>query len=448
MYLRSFTVKNIRSIAQAKMRFAAGEEAGWHVILGANGSGKSSMVRAFALMMMGEKEAWASRQDFAGWLKSGTKTGEIEAKIVSDKYYDAVTTILPGTKSKSIKEETSAVNYALHISLNKALSDPAASIDIEFHSEPSNGKFWANHPGQFAASFGPFRRFTGGDNRYDRLFISNKRLAPHLTALGEDVALTDAMSWLTTLFSQGLQDEKNRVDSPSMAICNNVIGFLNQSAFLPHNAQISRATNSSVLVKDGNGVEIPLDQLSDGYRSALSLVIELIRQMFEIYGPNRMLTAIQTVPGTIQAPGVVFIDEVDAHLHPSWQRDIGRWLTRCFPKVQFVVTTHSPIICRAVAREDGSLGGSVWRLPAPGEKDVFRRIEGDMLNQLIFGNVLDAYATELFGSHVLRSAPGEQKLERLAELNVQALHSGLSPEEEEEQRALRKIFPSTAGVME
>jgi predicted ATPase len=47
--------------------------------------------------------------------------------------------------------------------------------------------------------------------------------------------------------------------------------------------------------------------------------------------------------------GVELIDEVDAHLHPEWQREVGFWLKRHFPKIQFLVTTHSPSICQAAA---------------------------------------------------------------------------------------------------
>ena len=45
--------------------------------------------------------------------------------------------------------------------------------------------------------------------------------------------------------------------------------------------------------------------------------------------------------------GVILIDEIDAHLHPAWQKRIGFWLKAHFPNIQFIVTTHSPFICQA-----------------------------------------------------------------------------------------------------
>ncbi|MCP6134773.1 hypothetical protein NL393_36910, partial [Klebsiella pneumoniae] len=79
------------------------------------------------------------------------------------------------------------------------------NASLTFTGERHSRTIWGGAPGWFAASFGPFRRFTGGDRIYDRIFLSNRRLAPHLTALGEDVALTEAMAWLTSLHVERLQ---------------------------------------------------------------------------------------------------------------------------------------------------------------------------------------------------------------------------------------------------
>jgi predicted ATPase len=435
MYLNRFSVKNIRSITEATMEFAKGEEAGWHVILGSNGAGKSSMVRAFALLMMGEKEAWAARQDFAQWMRKGEGQSSIEGQVSADPEYDY---LLRGDN---------AVDSGIALQA-KLTAIPGEQPQLTYMAQPGQPGSWTGGVGWFSASFGPFRRFTGGDSSYDRLFKTNKRLAPHLTALGEDVALTDALGWLDDQAREDGRRERNDAypHDDNRRIYRSANEILRCSNLLQPDGTHLRS-GAHLLVTDVNGVQVTLDQLSDGYRSALSFVIELIRQMCALYGEPLMLNAMNTEPGKILAPGVVAIDEVDVHLHPTWQRDIGKWLTRCFPNVQFIVTTHSPIVCRAIARDDGSLRGSVWRLPAPGTDEQFRRVDEDELNQLVYGDVLDAYATELFGRGVLRSHAGDAKLERLAELNTQALNAALTPEEQAERRSLRKVFPGSAGVM-
>jgi hypothetical protein len=218
--------------------------------------------------------------------------------------------------------------------------------------------------------------------------------------------------------------------------------------FLPHHAIIHAITNETVFVKDGNGHIVSLDQLGDGYRSALSITLELVRQMFALYGLPLMVGAMMDKGGIINAPGVVMIDEIDAHLHPSWQRDIGCWLTKHFPNVQFIVTTHSPLLCRAIVSDSGYLQGSVWRLPTPGSDEKFRRIEGEELDALAYGDVLDAFGTELFGTHVTRSDVGFKKLGRLAELNRAALDRTLTAAEKTERKELRRIFNTEAGRLD
>src|SRR5438132_1106565 len=78
-----------------------------------------------------------------------------------------------------------------------------------------------------------------------------------------------------------------------------------------------------------------------------------------VYGPEAVVDH-PGEPPVFDFPGVVLIDEVDSHLHPEWQRQIGFWLKRHFPKMQFIVTTHSPLICQAADVK------GLFHLPAPG----------------------------------------------------------------------------------
>jgi energy-coupling factor transporter ATP-binding protein EcfA2 len=433
MYLRRLAVENIRSISRLSLDFEKGTEAGWHVILGLNGSGKSSLVRAFALLMMGEKEVYAARQEFGAWISENKNKATIDGSISMDGDFDDLTGSGPPPKK----------TITLQVIMERENID--YPVDLKFSGQGFQRTIWGNGSGWFSASFGPYRRFSGGDNKYDRLFVTNKRLAPHLTALGEDVALTDAMLWLSNLFTKVLIEEKRSSSSGIDELFKLILGFLNSTGFLPHKSKIHIVHSEAVLVKDGNGNSVPLDQLSDGYRSALSLVIELLRQIYEIYGHEKLLIALKGEPGVIKLPGVVMIDEIDVHLHPMWQKDIGQWLTQCFPNIQFIVTTHSPIICRAVASENGDIRGSIWKLPTQGTEEKFKRADSLEMNQLIYGNLLDAYSTELFGKHVVRSDIGEKKLERLAELNIKALEDELSSTEEDERQVLRATFPAKAG---
>lgn len=92
---------------------------------------------------------------------------------------------------------------------------------------------------------------------------------------------------------------------------------------------------------DKRRVQIPLDQLSDGYRCALSLIGDIA---------YRMATLNPQLSGDVlkETEGIVLIDEVDLHLHPEWQQHILNDLTETFPKIQFIVTTHAPAIINSI----------------------------------------------------------------------------------------------------
>ncbi|WP_420194214.1 AAA family ATPase [Marinobacter sp. GH_1] len=84
-----------------------------------------------------------------------------------------------------------------------------------------------------------------------------------------------------------------------------------------------------------NGETLDLMQLSDGYKTLLGLVIDL---------SMRMGLANPHLENPLTAEAIVMIDEVDLHLHPSWQQRVLADLLRTFPNTQFVMTTHSPFV--------------------------------------------------------------------------------------------------------
>lgn len=90
--------------------------------------------------------------------------------------------------------------------------------------------------------------------------------------------------------------------------------------------------------------EMVVDDLSDGFRSVLSMVADLAYRMVRL-NPHLGERAV------LDTPGLVLIDEVDMHLHPMWQQTVLLDLQKAFPSVQFVVTTHSPHVLGSVPAE-------------------------------------------------------------------------------------------------
>ena len=91
--------------------------------------------------------------------------------------------------------------------------------------------------------------------------------------------------------------------------------------------------NPSRMVVDKCGKEIRIDMLSDGEKCTLALLGDLSR---------RLILANPQAENPLEGEGIVLIDEIELHMHPSWQRRILHVLQEVFPNIQFIVTTHSP----------------------------------------------------------------------------------------------------------
>ncbi|HXD32268.1 MAG TPA: AAA family ATPase [Pyrinomonadaceae bacterium] len=416
MYIRKVRIKNIRGIDLLDWSVSPRKEAGWHVIIGDNGAGKSTVLRSIALALVGPKEAIALRQNWNDWLTRGKSSGEIRLTLNYNVKLDKF------TGSGNIPDRLLPVQVSFTRQNGEVELRKGMGINADRH-------VWGNKSGWFSASYGPFRRFAGGDKDADRIFLSNPKLASHLSVFGENIALTESLAWLRELKFKKLEE------GPEGKLLDSLKAFVNQPDFLPHKARLKEVSSSGVEFIDGNDRELLVEDLSDGYRSILSMTFELIRQLSRAYAPSYIFNEDRT---RIMAPGVVLIDEIDAHLHPSWQRKIGIWLREHFPRMQFIVTTHSPLICQAADV------GSVWRLPRPGTEETGQMLTGMEFDRLVYGNVLDAYSTEAFGGNINRSDESKKRLQRLAELNFKELHSQLTQGEIREQDKLRATLPTSA----
>lgn len=109
-----------------------------------------------------------------------------------------------------------------------------------------------------------------------------------------------------------------------------------------------------VIVLKKNELELPLDSLSDGEKCYLSLVCDIVRR----------LAIANPIGEILKGEGIVLIDEVDLHLHPSWEATVMPKLHEVFPNIQFIVTAHSPLVA---SHFDGQVygvrNGEVTALP-------------------------------------------------------------------------------------
>ncbi|WP_248737987.1 AAA family ATPase [Pseudomonas sp. MWU12-2029] len=134
-------------------------------------------------------------------------------------------------------------------------------------------------------------------------------------------------------------DVKDEFAHPVLAVQNAVNAVLaNQTGW--RNLAYSSEFSDVVLEHPIHGV-LKVSQLSDGIRNIVALAADIAYRCIKL-NPHLGIIAPR------ECTGVILIDEVDMHLHPAWQQTVIPDLLNAFPKIQFIVTTHSPQVITSV----------------------------------------------------------------------------------------------------
>ncbi len=148
---------------------------------------------------------------------------------------------------------------------------------------------------------------------------------------------------------------------------------------------------------------IPFSELSDGYRNLITIVCDIAWRAVTL-NPHLGARAVQ------DASGVILIDEIDLHLHPRWQRRVVEDLKHAFPNLQFIATSHSPLIIQSL--RPGELINLREDEPKPyadqSPEDIFEDVMGLPLVQRSRRRQAMADAAEAY-YRVLQEIPGADK---------------------------------------
>lgn len=138
------------------------------------------------------------------------------------------------------------------------------------------------------------------------------------------------------------------------------------------------------LMPDGCTRTLRISQLSDGYRVVLGLTMDLARRMAQ--ANSQMIANDMKIMNPLDLPAIALIDEVDLHLHPSWQQRVLTDLMQTFTNTQFIVTTHSPQVLSTVKRENIRIIGpdsSGKVIAAPPLAMTYGEPSGDVLHSVM-----------------------------------------------------------------
>lgn len=434
MYLKRIRLRNIKCFGELEIDFSKDDGVRlWTTLFGKNGLGKSTLLQAMGAVLAGPSAVRELLPVAEGWVRKGADYGEIEAEILwtdgdatgsgkkrKNKPFVMQYLVAGADSSKlpdSIEEKPSVAELVPWSGTTSAKRKEALTKDRKLLQQTA----YAEGPtGWLACGYGPFRRLSGGSESSNSIVSAERRAAQFVTLFKEDAALTNATKWLTDLHNTSRDGDRTNGQ-----ILEAVKTAIAQKLF-PEQAELVVTAKSALLRRNGS-TQILFQDLSDGYRSMLALSIDLLRWLVKAF-PER--------PDPLQCPGVVLIDELDTHLHPSWQRTIGHWLREKFPKIQFIIATHSPFIAQVADPEPEDQGGESEQASDPGNIRLVDSRDGvraepcsESARSLSPEQILQS---ELFEMEEVLAPPVEEKKRQFEELHRKRRSAALSNAEQQQ----------------
>ena len=392
MYFLSLTVENTRCFGTAQtlnLTDSEGRPARWTILLGENGTGKTTILRILAGFDQIDTKSTDIRENHPYYraehhfrngvdfsrelLRAGAGNAFAKARYV-------VTNVIADSKHDTHRFESQLTYLA-----NGALEYVSRQLeDTEFHPyDLIDSVLYA---------YGSSRRLGSST------LAEKSDDDPAGSLFTDKVELRNAEEWLLRLDysaskqSPIQQQQQARLDQVRRLLVD-ILPDVEEIRFT-----IPEAAHPTPRVEFQTPYGwVPLSGLGYGYQSVIAWVTDLASRMVERYPDS---------PNPLAEPAIVLVDEIDLHLHPTWQRTLIGFLTERFPNTQFIATAHSPLVVQAA--KDANIA-------------VLRR-EGDHVvidNDVdsIRGWLVDQILTsDLFGLTTARPPEYEQALARRAEL--------------------------------
>ncbi len=341
MWVEKLTLENIKCFDNCEMVFGtANSRYKWVTLLGENGGGKSTALQALGLLLAGPEGATKLLSSPQGWLNDESHAGKISVKIHQGKND-------PGKFGDKKVTKAFAYNYLI-------TGSQSVEVSKKIYTEPTiiEGELQVRHlswlrenallpkgKGWFAAGYGAFRRLTRKSGQIIVPSLQTPlRYTNFSTQFEEDKPLTSFEQWLVYL---DYRISKNS-ETGKLAEKQREIGIKAIDKLLPEGSSFEKIDDNGRIWFNVNGVSVMTLSLSDGYRSILALAGDLVWRLIEAFPESK---------DPLKEDGIVLIDELDIHLHPTWQRVIPSWLQSVFPNIQFIIATHSPLIAAGAGKD-------------------------------------------------------------------------------------------------
>ncbi|MDG3007633.1 AAA family ATPase [Paludisphaera mucosa] len=300
MFLQRLVLENVRAIESLDLSFAAVDAPvrKWTLMLGQNGCGKSTVLKAVALLLAGSEALPELIGDPDSWIRLKADRCRMAADLVT------------------AEGETRHVELSLkrgdHI--RRIFEDNKESLDRLDRALAHAARNY------LVVGYGVSRRLGDPGGSSSEVF-THPRSRSVATMFSNDATLSPLETWAIALDyergEEGLKIVRSTLDD-----------------LLP-DVSFERIDKSArkLLFRTPDGV-LPLDQLSDGYQNAAGWCGDLLYRILRIF---------EDYKNPLSARGLLLIDEMDLHLHPVWKRRLVDYLSSKLPNFQILATTHSAL---------------------------------------------------------------------------------------------------------
>jgi energy-coupling factor transporter ATP-binding protein EcfA2 len=429
MYITKIKLKNVRCFDEAEIDLSGCKPGTSILIAGNNGIGKSAILRAIAMGLCDRDSAASLLRELEGNFvrkqaqenkskEGGEKKAEIEIELKDEnrKSWKITTTV---TEWKELIIETVEQVYRTDGRVKSEFKD--------FYP------FW---DALFVTGYGAGLRTTG-TAKYSDYFAPDAVYS----LFKYDAPLQDPEIAWTRMKAASRRASKRTKNISSEKVDENISEMLKYVLDLDENAQIVLEPNG-IYVKE-NGELIPLDAMGDGHKSLIKVTLDiLVWYLLKLNydkkekGEDRPWVPIPTDnKNRPDVRGIVIIDEIEQHLHPKLQREVLKRLHDKFPKIQFIITTHSPLCVSGTGdvSENGEEGYKVF--------SVYRDNAGVALEQKEVPHGLRAnqILLDYFDLETTLSISAANEVKRIEEL-LNITHAQRSLAQKRELARLLKII--------
>jgi len=327
-YFLSLTVENVRCFGPEQtldLSDGDGRPAQWTVLLGDNGTGKTTLLQAIAGMQRLEVSEDGEGEKILPILSEGAEP-------------------FLGWQRRVHRSPSDQMSLQVGIGFLNKLSGPKKR-EATFELKQSGltiiakGSEFRNDEIRCTA-YGASRRMG------DRTFETSPRADVVRLFTEEEDEIPSAGRWLHRLdyaAKSGKEKARTQLNKVVSVLSDSDKGILPDVDDLRFQESEDDTSPPDVEFHTHYGW-VTIDQLSLGYRTMIAWVVDLARRLFNRYPDS---------DNPLAEPAVCLVDEIDLHLHPKWQRKIIDFLSERFPNTQFVVTAHSPLVVQAA--EDANI---------------------------------------------------------------------------------------------